>query len=239
MRPYLVLFCLVWIVTAGMSQDFSATEKWLQEAEAAYESVTNYTAIFHKQQQVEGKLLRNDAIFIKFRKPFSLYMRWINGPYKGCELLYVEGWNENRARVHKGGFWGFITWDLEPTSSRLMDDNLRPLTDAGLGMLVQTVATNVCKASKAGEINVYERGAETVHGLETRRIEVVFPKDKDKGYAAYRFVINQELTSKLLVRIQTYDWDDHLLENYAYEDLKLNTGLTDADFDSENPQYHF
>ena len=55
----------------------------------------------------------------------------------------------------------------------------------------------------------------------------------------YRFVINQELTSKLLVRIQTYDWDDHLLENYAYEDLKLNTGLTDADFDSENPQYHF
>jgi hypothetical protein len=30
-----------------------------------------------------------------------------------------------------------------------------------------------------------------------------------------------------------------LIEDYGYEGLKLNAGLTDADFAMENPEYHF
>jgi outer membrane lipoprotein-sorting protein len=52
-------------------------------------------------------------------------------------------------------------------------------------------------------------------------------------------VINQDVESKILVRIALYDWDDHLFENYNYEELNLNAGLTDTDFDPQNPEYHF
>jgi outer membrane lipoprotein-sorting protein len=227
------------MTATGRAQEQPDPETWFQDAEAAYANVTNYTAIFHKQQLVDGKLHDEDSIFIKFRKPFSLYMRWISAPDKGCELLFVEGWNENRARVHKGGFFRFITRNLEPKSPRLMVGNLHPLTDTGLGHLVLTVVENVRKAGHAGELRFHEHGEETVCGRKTRRIELEFPKDKAKGYNAYRMVINQDVESKILVRIALYDWDDHLFENYNYEELNLNAGLTDTDFDPQNPEYHF
>jgi negative regulator of sigma E activity len=55
----------------------------------------------------------------------------------------------------------------------------------------------------------------------------------------YRFVINQDIESKILIRIRVYDRDDQLIENYGYENLDLDARLTDADFDPENPEYHF
>jgi len=36
-----------------------------------------------------------------------------------------------------------------------------------------------------------------------------------------------------------YDWNDQLFESYEYENLKLDAGLTDADFDPANAAYHF
>ena len=39
------------------------------------EGIRDYTAVFHKQEVVKGKLLPQENIFLKFRKPFSVYMR--------------------------------------------------------------------------------------------------------------------------------------------------------------------
>lgn len=236
-RP--ALLCFAVLTTIGNAPGQTDPEKWLKEAEDAYGTVTGYTAIFHKQQRVSGKLLPEETILIKFRRPSSLYMRWIAAPYKGSELLYVDGWNENRARAHKGGLLQFITRNLDPQSPRLMAGNLRPLTDTGLGYLVTNVAVNIRKAVKAGELEVYERGEETVYRRNTLCREVVFPKDRAKGYDAYRLIINQDTASKILVRIRMYDWDDALFENYGYEDLNLDAGLTDVDFDPEKADYHF
>ena len=166
-------------------------------------------------------------------------MGWIAPPYMGSELLYVKGWNDNRARAHKGGLLRFLTFNLDPKSPRLMSGNLRPFTDTGIDYLVKTVGVNVRHAITAGELSLYERGDETVYGRKTRRLEVVFPKEKAGDYDAYRLIINQDAERKILVRIEVYDWDDHLFENYGYEDLKLDAGLTDAEFDPENPDYHF
>ena len=236
---YPVLCSLVLMTTIGRAMGQTDPENWLKEAEEAYDRVTSYTAIFHKQQRVEGKLRQEEAIFIKFRRPASLYMRWIAEPCKGSELLYVEGWNDNLAKVRRGGLLGFITWNLAPTNPRLMAHNLRPFTDLGLGYLVKSVAANVRKAIKVSELNCLGHGEEPICGRKTQALEIVFPRDKTKGYDAYRLIINQDLVSKVLVSIRAYDWDDHLFENYGYEDLKLDAGLTAADFDPGNPDYHF
>jgi len=215
-------------------------EEWLREAEAAYDRVTSYTAVFHKQQRVAGKLLPEETILLKCRRtPFSLYMRWIRAPYKGSELLYVAGWNEDRARAHRGGILRFITFNLDPRHPGLMVDNLRPVTSTGIGFLLESVATNMRKAAKAGELAFSEKGAETVYGRKTRVLEAVFPKEKARDYDGYRFVINQDVESKIPLRIRVYDRDAQLVENYGYENLVLNAPLADADFDPKNPAYHF
>lgn len=234
------LFVFAAMVAHGGASAKPDPEEWLREAEAAYDRVTSYTAVFHKQQRVAGKLLPEETILLKCRRtPFSLYMKWIRTPYKGSELLYVTGWNEDRIRAHRGGILRFVTRNLDPRDPGLMAGNLRPVTSTGIGYLLETVATNIRKAIKVGELTFSERGAETVYGRNTQVLEMVFPKERTKDYDGYRYVINQDVESKILVRIRVYDRDDQLVENYGYENLDLNAPLADAAFDPKNPEYHF
>jgi hypothetical protein len=214
-------------------------EEWLREAQAAYARVTSYTAVFHKQQRVAGKLLPEETILLKYRKPSSLYMQWIKAPYKGSELLYVEGWNGNRIRAHRGGILRFITRDLDPRAPGLMEGNLRPVTSTGIGHLLEAVAINIRKAIQAGDVTFSKRGEEPLYDRKTQVLEVLFPKAKVKDYDGYRYVINQDVESKMLLRIRTYEPDDQVVESYGYERLDLAARLTDADFDPNNPAYRF
>ena len=234
-------FCLLAAAAAhGGAIDKPDPERWLRDAEAAYDSVTTYTAIFHKQQRVAGKLLPEETIFLKCRrKPFSLYMKWIAAPYEGSELLYVAGWNEDRARAHRGGILRFITRNLDPSDPGMMAGNLRPVTSTGIGYLLENVAKDMRKAIKLGDLTFSDRGEETVYGRNTRVVEVTFQKERSRDYEGYRYVINQDVQTKILVRIRIYDRDDQLVENYGYENLNLDAPLTDADFDPKNPEYHF
>ena len=226
-------------IPAGAT-DKPDAEAWLREAEAAYDRVRSYVAVFHKQQRVAGKLLPEETILLKFRKePFSLYMRWIEAPYKGSELLYVAGWNEGRVRAHRGGILRFITRNLDPKAAGLMAGNLRPVTGTGVGYLLETVAIDIRKAIKADELTFSEPGMELVYGRLTQVVEVVFPTERAKDYQGHRYVINQDIENRILVRIRIYDRDDQLLENYGYENINLGALLTDADFDPKNPEYHF
>lgn len=238
------IICPALLVLAAMAAQGATgepdPEKWLREAEAAYDGVPSYTAVFHKQQRVAGKLLPEETILLKYRKkPMSLYMKWLKAPYQGSELLYVAGWNRDRVRAHRGGILRFVTRNLDPGHPALMKDNLRPVTSSGVGYLLQAVAMNARKAIKAGELTFSERGEETVYGRRTRVLEVVVPKQSAENYDGWRFVVSQDAESKILVRIRVYDRDDQLVENYGYENLRLNAPLADADFDPKNPEYRF
>ena len=231
---------LLWAAAAtGGAADGPDPAKWIKEAEAAYDRVTSYTAVVHKQQRVAGKLLPEETILLKFKKPFSLYMKWIDVPYKGSELLYVAGWNENRVRAHRGGVLRFITRNLDPGDPVLMAYNLRPVTDVGIGQLVKTIAVIMRVAINAGELGFSERGEEPVYGRKTRILEVVLPNEYAGDYDGHRLVINQDAESRILIRIRIYDRDDQLVENYGYERLDLDARLVDADFDPAHSDYRF
>lgn len=234
-----VLCMLAAMAARGGATDSPDPEEWLTEAEAAYDKVTSYIAVFHKQQRIAGKLLPEETILLKFRKPSSLYMKWVEAPFKGSELLYVPGWNGNRIRAHRGGLLRFITRNLDPNDPGLMAGNLRPVTSTGIGYLLETVAKNIRKAIKAGELTFSEHGQETVYGRTTQVLEVTFPKEKATDYDGCRFVINQDIERKIMIRIRIYDRDDRLVENYGYEKLDLGASLADADFDPKNPAYRF
>jgi Protein of unknown function (DUF1571) len=151
----------------------------------------------------------------------------------------VTGWNEDRIRAHRGGILRFITRNLDPRDAGIMAGNLRPVTSTGIGFLLENVAINIRKAIKVGDVAFSERRDGTVYGRNTQVLEVVFPKERAKDYQGYRYVINQDAQTKILVRIRIYDRDDQLVEGYGYENLDLAALLTDADFDPKNPEYHF
>ncbi|MFA4920196.1 MAG: DUF1571 domain-containing protein [Thermodesulfovibrionales bacterium] len=52
-------------------------------------------------------------------------------------------------------------------------------------------------------------------------------------------MMNFDVETKLPIRVHIYDWNDTLIESYGYEATTLDAGLTEADFDPNNPAYRF
>jgi len=210
-----------------------------RQAERVLEGVDNYTAVFHKQERVKGKLLPAETVALKFKKPFKVYMKWIAEPHRGRETIFVEGANKNRLKGHEGGLLGVLTVNLDPNGPQAMKGNRHPIADSGLEKLVAKLAVNVRLGRVKGELEVRDRGEETVYGRKTVRLEGVFPKEKAGTYYCHRAVVNIDTELKLPIKVQIFDATDELVETYGYEDLRLNAGLTEKDFDPSNADYGF
>jgi outer membrane lipoprotein-sorting protein len=210
-------------------------EKWVKDAEQAIAKVNDYTMIFHKMERINGKMWPEETVAMKFQRPFKVYLNWIKDPYQGRQTLFVKGWNKDklRAKEAKGVKKIFGATSLDPTGSLAMEGNRHPITEAGIENLVNKISTILRKAMKAGEIELKDLGTEAVFGRTAQKFEGILPKEKAKGYYAYRVIVWMDTEMKLPVHVQVYDWDNQLIEDYAHENIKLNPGLTDEDFDAK------
>jgi hypothetical protein len=234
-----VLVCLALPSTGLCDPALGEAVARLREAEHAYGEVRDYVAVLHRQERVRGELQAPEVIRLKFRKPFQLYMKWVGEAHAGRELLYAEGWNGNRLMAHEGGVLGFITLSLDPNGALALRHSRHPVTDTGIGRMLEAVSESLQRAVAAGELSVGGLSTHTVYGRRCRRLEGRLPADPAKGYYAPRVVMDFDLESKLPLRIEIYDAGDRLMEQYGYEDLQVNVGLIDLDFDPTNPDYRF
>ncbi len=113
-------------------QERIALEDWLGQAEVFLERTESYTAVFHKQERVKGWLKPKETVSLKFKKPFKVYMKWIEDPGKGREILYVDGQNNNRILLHEPGIMGVVIMNLHPQGHLAMNGSRHPITEAGL-----------------------------------------------------------------------------------------------------------
>ncbi len=233
------VFLLLGTSPSLFSQDRLDPEAWIRKAEEVLSKTDSYTVIFHKQERLTGMLGEVETIFLKFKKPFKVYMKWIKPPHEGRELIYVKGWNNNRLKVHEGGVLGVFNFNLEPESALGMKGSRHPVTDTGIENIVKVIGRDLRRGIKTTEVEFKDRGEEIVYGRRTKKLEGIFPKEIEKGYYCSKAVINFDIETKVPLKVMIYDWDDNLIENYGYEDLRLDAGLTDADFDPDNPEYRF
>src|SRR3990172_2566551 len=85
----------------------------LSRMEREYAKINDYTANFRKKERVKGKVLPEENILLKFRKPFRVYMKWLDGPHEGREAMYVQGRYVDKVVGHEGGIISFITLHMD------------------------------------------------------------------------------------------------------------------------------
>jgi outer membrane lipoprotein-sorting protein len=207
--------------------------------EQAYSQVQDYTATFYKQERVKGRLLTRETMQLKFRKPFGVYLRWTDA-FEGREALYVRGWNDDKIRAHQGSFPD-VTVDLRPEASLAMRGNRHPITQLGFGEVIKLMVRDarLSEARPQDGVVYTDLGESTVYGARSRCIEATAPVRNYSPYYATRAKICFNVKTKMPTRITIWDGEDNQIEDYGFEDVKLNVGLTDADFDPENPAYNF
>jgi hypothetical protein len=212
------------------------------------QQVKDYTCTLIKRERINGTLLEHEYIFTKVRnQPFSVYMYFL-GPaaQQGREVIYVEGKNNGDLLAHegKGPKALFGTVSLKPTSILAMNNNRYPITEVGIKNLMKRLIEVAENDVKYGECNVqFFKGAK-VGDVTTTLIDVVHPTPR-RNFLFNEAKVYVDEERDFPIRYEAYDWPETpggapvLLEEYTYTNVKINVGLTDADFDDNNPAYKF
>lgn len=224
---FVLLGLVVWpVVAASEPIDPHAI---IQRMATAYEGIRDYTALFLKQEQINGQLQPLETIELRFQEPFKVYMAW-RDPYPGRVIAYIEGENKNKIQVNPGGALQFLRLSLDPEGALATRESHSSVRQVGLHNMIALLTAQYQRGMHEGRIALHFRGEELVDAHPAYRLEWIGPDDKNAGYYAYRGDIWVDKTSYLPTRIDLYDWENQLYASYAYHRLQLNPGLTQEAF---------
>jgi hypothetical protein len=212
----------------------------IERGESAYSGVRDYTALLRSRERVRGVLEPEKLILLKFQRPFKVYLRWLDGDAKGREGLYVAGANDGKFLVvEPRGLARLFTARLDPTDPRLMARSRHPVTDVGVGRLLEILGANLRQALAEQTLHVQDVAEGLVAGRPVWEITAALARQPAATYSGCRIALAFDRTHRLPLRVVVHDWHGRLLEDYTYGELTLNPGLTPRDFDARNPEYAF
>jgi hypothetical protein len=218
----------------------------IAECRARYQQVRDYTCTFLKRERIDGRLTAQHAMAMKVRaQPLSIYLKF-QAPNAGREAIYVAGRHGGRALVHDVGLGKLIagTLALDPRGSRAMDDCRHPITEAGIGHMIDQIAQRWEAEMTPGETRVVINPQVLVGKRPCTLIESTHPQ-RHPNYLFHQVKVYIDRELGLPIRFEAYDWPQapgrppELVEEYTYLNLRLNVGLRDHDFDTANPNYSF
>jgi|LakMenEpi03Aug12_release.lakeMendotaPanAssembly.Ray.scaffolds.fasta_scaffold38526_3 hypothetical protein len=218
--------------------------------------VNDYTAVLVKRERIGDELGDNEFMFVKIRNrkmegdkikvPFSVYLAFLKpASVKGREVIYIENANEGKLVAHEGGMKRMLgTHLLEPDGYLAMAGQKYPLTDIGLENLLVKLIEKGERDKQYGHCHVKLEGGAKVGGRECSILEVVHPVQKPH-YEFHKAQVFMDNEWKIPVRYAAFGWPEgsdselEVIEEYTYQNVKINVGLTDKDFDVANGDYNF
>ena len=221
------------------------------------DNVVDYTAIMIKKERIGNTLGEYEYMAAKVRnrkvhegqikQPFSVYLAFLKPSHvKGREVIYVENRDNGQVVAHEGGMRGrFLpTMKLDPTGMLAMQGQRYPITDLGIENLVIKLIEKGERDRHQDECNVEFRRGAKVGGRQCTVLIVSHPVPRSYfDFHVAEVFIDDEF--QIPVRYAAYTWPTteggprELLEEYTYQNVQLNVGLTDADFDPANKKYNF
>jgi len=221
--------------------------RWARNRLDTMNKIQDYSCTFIKRERIDGKLSAYESAYLKVRhRPFSVYMRFLSPKkFKGREVIYVDGKNNNELLVHLTGLKARLlgTLHLDPNGAFATYGNRHPITEIGFLTLTKRLLEAGEHDTKFGECKVKTFSSE-IKGRSCMCIQVEHPIPRSYfRYHIARIYIDDEFN--IPIRYESYGWpqkqggEPQLLEEYTYLNVKLNNGFTDADFDPKNPSYNF
>lgn len=220
-------------------------------------NVNDYTAIMVKRERIDDVLGAHEFMFAKIRnrkvvagevvQPLSVYLRFLKpSTVKGREVIYVEGQNDGNLIAHEGGFKGkFLpTVTIPPDGMLAMRGQRYPMTEIGVENLIVKLIERGEKARQYPDVQCEFRKNARVKDRTCTVLQVTQPT-KTPSTEFYKAQVFIDEAINVPIRYIAYDWPVNegdkleVIEEYNYLNLKINVGLTDADFDPNNPDYNF
>ena len=242
--------------TATLPEAMALARQALAEIE---HNVHDYSAKIIKKERISKTLVDRDLLdkdyitsemFAKIReKPFGVYLKVLNRSdnerIKDREVIYAQGRNGDMLLAHSPHLLGSrFTIPVDPKSWPAMLGEHYPITEIGVANLCRQLIKRGESAGDPSQVQVKRYRHAQIDNRPCSLLEIEYPvkEPKSRAYLARVFLDDQW---HFPIRVEVYevplnrDQGPQLVEEYTYEDLKLNNGFTDADFDPKNPQYKY
>jgi outer membrane lipoprotein-sorting protein len=223
-----VVVLVVHAVPVCLAKDRIDLDELMIRAVSSYSQVSDYTCLFHRTELIEDRLVAEKNSVFRFKKPKSIYLRITEGKNKGVVTVYIEGQNKDKMVVRPKGILGVLKLKLDPEGERAMEDSRHSIRDAGIGHILQLVEDNYKKWKSIGRGTITYLGEHDLPEGRSHAVKAVFPQGN--GYYGHVIDIRFDSESYLPVKIKVLDWEDRLIEEYEYTNIKLNINLTEKDF---------
>ncbi len=231
--------------TEGIEHPLAPAIRIAQRSLIKLKSVADYEATLTKRELVEGRLVEQ-TMHLKLREePLSVYLKY-GEPFAGREVLFVQGENDGRLLTHEGSGLSSLagTVSLDPQDPAAPGEGRHPITETGMRPMLEAVIAQWKRESPYGEIDVQFYPDAKLRGRPCEVIESSHPRPRRQfPFQKTRLYIDGE--TGLPVRFEQYgfaddrDQDPPLDTLSEYGNLRTNVGLTDEDFDRNNPSYSF
>jgi hypothetical protein len=234
----------------GIDATVTAYIRWLAANARRIRELHDYSMTLVKTERLYGRMMPTEKAAVKVRnQPFSVYMSYSEPKgLKGQEAIYVDGKNEGRIVGHTGGLLSLVgTLRILPTSPRAMQGNRHPITDLGISHMVEEAVKNVPVDQEKGYTQFEFKLDQKIDGrpctcfiITRKRRE---PTDHKPLFHSDLMYLDDELLMPIFY--QLYEWPEKegdppvLAEEYRHQDIKINNGFSDIDFDEKNPAYNY
>ncbi len=223
----------------------------------------DYTAVLIKREKVGSKLVPETKMALKLKydvpkgpqtseRQVSVYLKTLEPKSQaGREVLWVEGRNDNKLTAHEAGLLGIISVDLMPESRLAMLGNRYPITEIGIEKLLGKLIEKGERDRQLGPVTIRTTENVAIGDRSCRLMEVIhetptaFVDGKTVEFEFYLAQIYIDDERLIPLKYASFSWPKtpggtpELLEEYTYQDVSLNVGLSESDFDPKNPAYGF
>ena len=167
---------------SGSPGETPSMEQLLERADKAIGQPRQYSYVLKKRDRLTPKdeLSEEETLFVKFRKPYEIYLKTTDGPNKGREVLYAKGRYGDKILGHEPWMrWPLSSVSVNPVGVQAMKYTHRPITEAEIGFCVRVLKESMAKDTLLRR---------TEPGYEPMRVEG--PKEVvDNGVPLYYFKV--------------------------------------------------
>jgi outer membrane lipoprotein-sorting protein len=159
----------LFLLTKLPAQQEKANEilnKFFEQAE----SMRSTEFIMKMNERKQGKMHQKKALFKIIHQPFHFYY-YQYYPQEGMEVLYVDGWNNNKAMINTNTF-PWVNVNLAPQSTMMRQDHHHAITNAGFKYLAGVIEKFVHNHGKSN-VSVKYLGQKSFNGKQCYAISIV------------------------------------------------------------------
>ncbi len=213
--------------------------------------VRDYTCRLIKRERIDGELQEYQFINVQMRceqkrdgkveQPMAVFLQFVAPKILADRrVLYVDGQHDGNILVRKGGrSLRYLKLELDPTGRQAQKETKYPITDVGFDKIIQRLLNIVSEDIKhdptAANTKVSHFRNAKVGDRVCTHIQVMHPKPGE-GLQFHKASLYVDDELHVPIRLVVHDWPEKedqnppLMEEYVYVNLKLNVGLSDAEF---------